>query len=102
MQSGKLRYRITLRNKTTEADEIGQPIETWADLATVWADVRFLNGKEFITANKESAQDTASIRIRKRDVSTDWRVLFDGKTYEITAALPTLNYVDIAVKEWQE
>lgn len=97
---GTLRNRITLQEFSSSEDDWGQPIEGWRDVAKVWANVRFLNGKEYISADRETQQSTASVRIRRRQVNQSMRVIFDGVTYDITAVLPGPNreYVDLAVK----
>lgn len=35
--AGDLRQRITLQEQSTDIDGAGQPIDTWTDVATVWA-----------------------------------------------------------------
>ena len=50
MQAGRLDQRVTLERFTTTTDDWGGPIEAWAPLATVWAAVEPLNGREFIAA----------------------------------------------------
>ena len=46
MQSGAMDQRITIRRVTRTQDAIGGTVETWADLATVWARVMPLSGRE--------------------------------------------------------
>lgn len=101
MRAGILRDRIIIQHKTVTADGWGQEIEVWSDLATVWANVRFMSGKEYISANRETAQIQASIRIRIRSVDSGMRVIFNGKVYEITSVLPNSKaaYIDLVVKE---
>ena len=101
MRSGDLNKRVSIEHFTTTTDSWGQPTEEWVKLVDVWADVRFQSGKEFISADRMTAQTQASIRIRKRAVDTKMRVVFDGRVYEITAVLPDRRrvYIDLAVKE---
>jgi len=88
MKVGPLSDRITIQEMVRAKDEWGQPVDNWVDLVSVWADVRFQNGKEFIAADREVAQTQVSIRIRKRTVNTAMQVIFEGKTYGIKAVLP--------------
>ncbi|MEC9433876.1 MAG: phage head closure protein [Pseudomonadota bacterium] len=37
MRSGDLDRRVTLQRATSVQDALGEPIQTWADIATVWA-----------------------------------------------------------------
>lgn len=99
MRAGALRDRVTIQAFTSTRDTFGQEVEAWADVATVWAHVRFLNGREFISADRQVQQAVASIRIRRREVTPSMRIVFDGDTYNITAVLPGSDrvYVDLAV-----
>ena len=98
MRIGKMRYRVTIQRNMPVRDDFGQPADNWTDVATVWADVRFSSGKEFIAADKETASADASIRIRKRAVTTDMRVVFEDEPYDIVAVLPALDSIDLAVR----
>ncbi len=51
MRAGGLDRRVTLQRKTVVQDpDSGADIETWADLATVFAQVRQQSGKEYLAA----------------------------------------------------
>lgn len=99
MRIGQMRDRITIQRNEPVRDAIGQPIDNWQNVATVWADVRFLNGKAFIAADKETSSVNASIRIRKRDVTTDMRVIFESELYDIVTVLPAKENIDLVVKQ---
>lgn len=89
MDAGSLSSRISIKARSTSVDAIGQPVETWTTLATVWANVRHLSGSESIKADRELSVVRASIRIRWRtDVDAGMRVTAGGSTYEIRAVLP--------------
>ena len=88
MQAGKLDQRVTLERFTTTHDDWGSPIEAWAPLATVWAAVEPLNGREYIAAMQAQAETTARIRMRYRPgITQQDRVIHEGKTYGIEAVL---------------
>lgn len=99
MNAGKMRDRVTLQVRAAGTDAWGQPLEGWADVATIWADVRFLSGVEAVRAGAERASATASVRIRPRAVTTAHRLLIAGKPYDITVVLPALGRIDLTVKE---
>lgn len=89
MRAGTLSRRVTLQAKTGGVDPIGQPLpESWQDVATVWANIRFTSGLEAIKADAETSIAKASIRIRYRQVDAGMRVIYHGKAYEIKAVLP--------------
>ena len=89
MQAGQLSTRVTLQARTTAADELGQPLDLWSDLATVWADVRHSGGLEVIRAGGQVSEVRASIRIRRRtDLTAGMRVVVGSVVYDIEAVLP--------------
>ena len=40
MALGRLNRQITIERKTTTPDRFGSPVESWNELATVWADAQ--------------------------------------------------------------
>ena len=61
-------------------------------MATVWASVEPLNGREFFKAQEIQAETKVRIRVRYgselSSLSQDWRVTFGGKTYNILSIIP--------------
>lgn len=89
ISAGKLNQRITIEQRVTGEDAIGQPVDTWETVAELWADVRFLSGIAAIKAGADVSISKVSIRIRHRTgLDAGMRVLFDGKTFDIQSALP--------------
>lgn len=89
MNAGSLNSRVVIQSLQSGQDEIGQPVTTWATLATVWANIRYLNGLETIKADAQASVVKASIRIRRRtDITAAMRVVFGATTFEIKAVLP--------------
>jgi SPP1 family predicted phage head-tail adaptor len=81
--------RITLQQRGAGKDALGQPIESWPDIATVWADVLFQSGAEVMRGGGDTSIVKCSIRIRARaGLDTGARVLFKAKAYDIKSALP--------------
>ena len=89
VRAGALNSRVTIQSPTATQDAAGQPIPTWAEVATVWANVRHLSGVESIKADAEASTVKASIRIRKRpDIDASMRVVHGASNYQIRAVLP--------------
>ncbi|MCX7177699.1 MAG: phage head closure protein [Proteobacteria bacterium] len=89
MQAGKLKRRIILQQLVAGQDTIGQPVQTWSALATVWASILLKNGAQTIRADADVSIIQASIRIRRRtDVTAGMRVLDGANVYDIKAVLP--------------
>ena len=102
LSAGDLTHRVTIQQLGTAQDTAGQQVQTWTAVATVWADVRFLNGLESIKADAPVGVVAASIRIRYRaGVLPAMRVLYDGAFYDIKAVLPDPTgrvHLDLAVE----
>ncbi|QDV34021.1 phage head closure protein [Tautonia plasticadhaerens] len=84
MRAGRLRHRVAIRRATTTQGSFGQPVEAWTDLASCWAEVRPLAGRELEHARQVHA--LASHRVLMRAVAAvtpadrlDW----GGRTLEI-------------------
>lgn len=92
MSAGKLNQRVTLSGLSAGTDALGQPLQTWADVTTTWADVRFVSGIETIKAGREISTSRASVRIRRRgNVSRQMRVRIGGVEYEIVDVVPSVD-----------
>lgn len=103
MQAGRLNQRISIQQRTTSVDAIGQPVETWTDVAEVWADVRYQKGLEAIKAGADTSVVSVSIRIRYRGgIDAGMRVLHGSDVFDIQAVLPDAGqrqYVDLACRK---
>lgn len=89
MNIGSLNRRVTIKKLTDGQDAIGQPVQTWTDVATVWANIKHKNGAETIRADQDVSIVQASIRIRYRTgVTAAMRVHHDSVIYEIKAVVP--------------
>lgn len=89
MQIGKFNRRVVIESQSATQDDIGQPVLTWTTLATVWANVRYLNGTESIKADAVTSAAKVSIRIRRRtDVTSAMRVTLGATVFQILAVLP--------------
>lgn len=86
--AGLLNCRVSIQQKTPGADELGQPLTTWVELASAWADIRQAGGMESIKAGAQMSVSKASIRVRKRaDVTSAMRVVHGSTTYEVLDVL---------------
>lgn len=64
MQAGKLRHRVTVEQASTVANAFGEPAETWAPFATVWASREDLSGREQFLAQQWRADVTTRFVVR--------------------------------------
>ena len=106
MRAGDLNRRVRI-DRRAGAGTLKDPL-TWTPLATVWANVKMLTGKETLLSDSDIGQATASIRIRFRtDIDNGMRAVLlkyvDGKpvdevAYDIRKPLPNYtkrDYTDL-------
>lgn len=80
--------RITIKGKSIAENSFGECIETWTDLATVWAEVREIRGGERYAAMQTQASVDRIFRIRYRAGITPENIIYyDGKDYDIGGIL---------------
>lgn len=86
---GELTERVTLQSRTVTKDAYGQDVITWTDIATVWARVRALRGREFFAAAAVQQEQSIKAVIRQRtDVDATCRLVWQGRPHDITGAIP--------------
>lgn len=84
-----MNHRITLLQRDAGGAGSGQPSKHFAEVATIWADVRFQTGAEVLRAGAEVAVKRISARIRARaGLDTGWRVRYQGEVFDVKSALP--------------
>lgn len=85
---GNLRHRITLQKPVIIRDSIGQELEEWQDVATVWASVEPLSGKEYFNAKQTNSEVSTKITIRYLESITPFmRLFFQKHTYNILSVI---------------
>jgi SPP1 family predicted phage head-tail adaptor len=88
MESGRLNRRVMIQAPSVVQDEYGQPTSTFVTLATVWAAVEPLSGRQLFAAR--AAVSTVSVAITIRflaTVTTAMRVLYGNHIYGIDAII---------------
>lgn len=86
LQAAELDQRVTLEQRVTSVDALGQAVETWDAVAAVWAAAEPLMGREFFAAGQEQSSASVRFRIRYRDdVTADMRVVWRGLQHALVA-----------------
>lgn len=93
-----MKRRITFQYSKTHRGELGEILYDWHDLATVWAEIRAISGRELIASGALLSE--ASIRIWTRyraDITTANRILYQlpnicGQVYGILAVIPDADH----------
>lgn len=56
MEIGKLRHRVIIQQNIQVQDSEGVMTENWVNLATVWASIELLQGRELLAAQAIAAE----------------------------------------------
>jgi SPP1 family predicted phage head-tail adaptor len=79
---------VTIQQMVAAQDSYGSPTDQWEDVATVWASVEPLKGRELIAAQAVQAEIAGRIRLRYRpDVTTAHRVVFGNLIFNILSVI---------------
>lgn len=71
--------RVTLQSAAITRDAVNCPVQTWSDVATVWASIRDLRAKETFAAEQAGSSVSKIVGIRYRSgVSADMRIVLPG------------------------
>lgn len=93
LRAGQLNRRITLQRQSTVQDTFGGPVRTWLDVATVWADIQPLSGRELESAQRMASEVSHQITVRYQARLNDtrmvagYRALYKARIFNIHAAL---------------
>jgi len=89
MRAGELDKRIIIQYAAKSKNSMGEDIETWTTLATVWANVEFTTGNERFLQQERIAETTAVFKIRIRtDIDSTKRVQYGNRYFNILSAFP--------------
>lgn len=84
MRLGPLRHRITFQSRNPGRDKFGQPLEGWQDIATVWASVEPISGREILASQQVQGEITHRIRCRYlTGITAAVRILFEARVFDI-------------------
>lgn len=88
MEIGKLRHRITLQQQINTQNDYGVIVTIWQNIATVWAEIKPISGREYFSAQQVQSEVTTQIWIRyRKGIEPTMRVEHNGKYYEIISVL---------------
>lgn len=89
MNPGKLRHRVMIQEYKEILDQYKTPIdEGWQDVATVWAAVEPIQGKEYIQLQNTQSEITTRIRMRYfAGVKPSMRVIYGDRVFNIQSVI---------------
>lgn len=85
-----MRHRVTIQRQSTSVDSVGQPLDSWTAVRTVWAEVRPLGTRnrirERFLESGEVSELTHEVYMRHlTDITSKDRLLYDGRVMDIEA-----------------
>ena len=93
LDAGKLDRRIEIQETTQTFDDLGQPVDSWSEVVTVWAAKEIKGGREYFGAAQVNAEVVARYRIRNRSgIEPKMRVVDGTDIFEIEAVLTVSQY----------
>jgi len=88
MFAGWLRHRIVIQELVGTKNSYGEVVQSWQDVATVWASIEPLRGREYVEAAAAQVNVDHRIRIRYRSgISPKMRVKYGERTFQINSVV---------------
>ncbi|MGF6607056.1 SPP1 family predicted phage head-tail adaptor [Paraburkholderia sp. WSM4175] len=90
IRAGPLIHRVRIEAPVVGMDNSNAPaVKAWREVATVYAAIESLSGREWLASSEFRSDVTTRIRIRWReDIDASMRVLHHATIYRIDAVLP--------------
>lgn len=93
MDIGRLDKRITIQRRSATKDAYGQEVNQWVDIASVWANVKPIGGRERMRSMVVESTLTHTVMVRYNDAlmpptqADAWRIMYGTRMFNITAAM---------------
>lgn len=83
--SGQFRHRITFQKFSSVKDDLGQESDgDWQDVASAWAMIKTLKGREYFQAAATKTETSSRFIIHYRDgIDSSMRIVYNGRTFDI-------------------
>jgi len=87
LRAGELNRRVEIQANTPTTNDIGELVASWATVATIWAKIEPVSGRELLQTQQVQATATARIRMRYRSITPLHRIKHGDDIYEINAVI---------------
>jgi SPP1 family predicted phage head-tail adaptor len=93
LRAGQLTRRLKIQSRSTNQDTFGGPSLVWIDVATVWAEIQPLTGRELESAQRMASEVSHQITVRYQanfadpKVVAGYRAIYKGRVFNIHASL---------------
>ncbi len=97
MRAGKMKRRVTFQKSESHRDQMGQVIYVWSDLATVWAEIRAISGRERMSSGDSTRSHCTNLdalprRYHHRKPHFVPLAKCPGQVYGIVAVIPDVDH----------
>ena len=87
MNIGKMRHRITFQRQSSEKDELAGYQDEWIDVASTWAQISPVSGREYLTQMRQTlVTDKVYCRYRA-GITPKMRIRFGDRVFRIISVL---------------
>lgn len=87
MVPGRMRWRVQIQRFTESIDAYRQRQKTWSTVATRWAEIVTLSGRELTSAQQRQAQTTHRVTLRhlgaEGSITPKDKVVFRGREFHV-------------------
>ena len=93
LRAGQLTRRLKIQSRSATQDTFGGPSLVWTDVATVWAEIQPLTGRELEGAQRMASEVSHQITVRYQAIFADpkvvagYRAIYKGRVFNIHASL---------------
>lgn len=88
MRAGELRHRVQVQRRAVSYDARGHEQESWNTVGSIAAKVEELSGRELERARQVVAEASFSVTLRKSDIVTTDRLVFNGRILQVASVVP--------------
>lgn len=84
IDAGRFNQRVTLQAPVATLDELGQPVDGWTEVDTVWAEANPTRSQELSSGGSTDSQIDVVFRVRYRtDITAAMRVVWRSTPYAL-------------------
>lgn len=87
MKAEKMRHRITFQQQPDEKSALGSYESDWVDVATVWAQISPVSGKEYFGQVRENTVSHKIYCRYRNGISPRMRIKFGDRIFRIISVL---------------
>lgn len=94
MRAGRLRFRIKIEEAVESKNTVGEVLQTWTYVTSIWADIEPIRGEERLTLMQAKAVADTKITTRAaaaRSVTPKMRFVYKDRIFDIDSNIEWRN-----------